>query len=896
MRSRLLCCFLVISVLLITIPFTSDKPLQRIPDTDILLPENLDSANLNGLKTGQFYANHGQINGSNLLYYGYLTNGIIEIKETTISYRSQNQQYVVFEDIRYPRGIQESACTTNFLLGSRGDYKLVKSYGRIILSLSLYNIDISLGIENGFLNVNILEHTSIDPNILQSVLDWIVERIHPMTEGDEIQQVSVPSELESEFSSSSSDALLFSTFLGGPDSDGDGSEEINVVVDEEGNSYVTASTFYPGFPFSYDILDGFSDCFILKFNSSGNLEYVTFIGGSRDDVGMTIDVDESGNLYLVGRTTSTDFPLHNPIFDTMEGSSDMFFLSLDSTGTNLRYSSFFPIGVVNPTLSITLDKDDCMYIAGRQAALSSFPLVNPCDGAYDSTTDSFLTKINYTGTEIVYSTLFGTGSQGIRDVAVDFAGNAYICGYTYSSELPTINAMDSTYCAQTDAFIAKFNSTGNGLEYCTYFGGNGYDSANSLAVDSEGFLSVGGYASANDFEITYSFGSNYFRRVAFILKLNPEGALVFSTQIGGFQNDYINDITINSAGDIYATGVTGSTEFPTVNAFDSGHNGGLEDWDIWDCFVLKLNSTGNGLRYSTYVGGNKTDAGKHISVGPNGTVTVVGTTRSPNFPIVNPIDDIQEEREMFVFKLADVTSDSTSSTPAGHPQITSFGDIELYNEVSYPPLHWLIYDLYPAYYLIYRDLLLIENETWTESSCNVEVDINDLDIGVHYYTIHAFDTDLNSSFSTIIVNVEVLPQLVIEGSDDFIFDGYSPEFSIHWNVTSFESYNYTILLNGTVLEEKSGFTTSSVTMDVSSLPLGTYNYSIMVENSLQYSSDYVLVFVNESSTPTDPTATDTNSSITEYPQLTLISQIITISSIAVILVVTVVIIRGRKSA
>jgi hypothetical protein len=260
--------------------------------------------------------------------------------------------------------------------------------------------------------------------------------------------------------------------------------------------------------------------------------------------------------------------------------------------------------------------------------------------------DIFVTKLNAAGSALVYSTyLGGTGGEGGSGIAVDAAGNAYVTGGTDSPDFPTQNPLQPGFgggdcgvfpCA--DAFIAKLNAAGSALVYSTYLGGSGGDGGGGIAVDAAGNAYVTGGTGSTDFPTKNPLqpalnGINN----AFVTKLNAAGsALVYSTYLGGSGGDGGLDIAVDSAGNAYVIGGTGSTDFPTADALQPALGGS------GDAFIAMLNAAGSALVYSTYLGGSIesnlfNEYGLGIAVDSAGNAYVMGVTDSTDFPTVNPI-------------------------------------------------------------------------------------------------------------------------------------------------------------------------------------------------------------------------------------------------------------------
>ncbi len=260
-----------------------------------------------------------------------------------------------------------------------------------------------------------------------------------------------------------------------------------------------------------------------------------------------------------------------------------------------------------------------------------------------------------------YST-YVSGSNGDSGsaIAIDGSGNAYVTGETKSIDFPTVSAYDATgdgNTAYTDVFVFKLNSTGNGLVYSTYVGGNRRDYARAIAIDGSGNAYVTGFTDSTNFPTVNAYnatsdGSTSTQDV-FVFKLNSAGNnLVYSTYVSGISNEQAHGIVIDGSGNAYVTGDTLSTNFPTVNAYNATGDGSASYKDV---FVFKLNSTGNGLVYSTYVGGSVHDYGKEIAIDGSGNAYVTGSTNSADFPTVNAYnatgDGNTTYSDVFVFKL-----------------------------------------------------------------------------------------------------------------------------------------------------------------------------------------------------------------------------------------------------
>jgi hypothetical protein len=238
--------------------------------------------------------------------------------------------------------------------------------------------------------------------------------------------------------------------------------------------------------------------------------------------------------------------------------------------------------------------------------------------------------------ELVYSTyLGGTNVDNGFAVAIDASGNAYVTGQTYSYNFPEVNSYQSYYNG-TDIFVSKLSGTGNSLLYSTYLGGVYDDVGYSIAVDSIGNAYVAGTTQSTNFPTVNAFDSSFNGGSdAIVAKLAPAGnSLLYSTYIGGTGTDYCRSMAINNTGNAIVTGFTLSHDFPMASAYIDSFMGGSTD-----AFISKLSAAGNSLEFSTYFGGNGSDYGFGIGYDNSGNSYISGTTGSLNLPLVDAYQD-----------------------------------------------------------------------------------------------------------------------------------------------------------------------------------------------------------------------------------------------------------------
>jgi uncharacterized repeat protein (TIGR01451 family) len=316
--------------------------------------------------------------------------------------------------------------------------------------------------------------------------------------------------------------------------------------------------------------------------------YSSYLGGSGKDEANAMAIDSSGNIYLAGLTDSSNFP------------------------------------------------------ARPGAAQATF------GGGFS---DAFVSKFDPTGATLLFSTyLGGNGEDVATAITVDSAGNVYIAGTTRSPNFPvTPGAVQTTFAGGSiggDAFVAKLNATGSALLYATYLGGSDTDGAAALAVDTNGDAFVAGSTRSSNFPVTQGalqpkFGggasnTSGFGGDGFVAELNSTGtALIYSTYLGGSNEDYASSIVLDISGNAYVTGATRSTNFPvTSGVFQSAFKGGTSDGDV---FVAKINPQGSALVLSTYLGGSGDDSSGSLALDASGNILVAGSTDSTDFPTASPV-------------------------------------------------------------------------------------------------------------------------------------------------------------------------------------------------------------------------------------------------------------------
>lgn len=360
------------------------------------------------------------------------------------------------------------------------------------------------------------------------------------------------------------------------------------------------------------------------------LSYSTFLGGGDSESASSIAVDSQGSAYVTGLTEGGTFPTTTGAFKTTSQGGGAFVSKLDPTGSALVYSTY--ISSNSSGRSIAVDASGNAYITGITTA-SDFPIVNGLKSSINSQ-DAFITKLNSSGSGLLFSTLLGGANEdSASGIAVDGNGNIYVVGSTVSANFPTINAIQSNLSSTqgcSDSFVTKIDPSAPSYVFSTYLGGTGCEHATAVALDTSANVYVTGLTDSTNFPTT----ANAFQRTtvglfgdAFVTKLTTSGVLVYSTYLGGSTGDSGNGIAVDASGNAYVVGSTSGVDFPTLNSIQGTINGGA------DVFVTKLNSQGSGLVYSTFLGGTGADFGNGIAVDSTGNAYVTGTTNSVEFPI-----------------------------------------------------------------------------------------------------------------------------------------------------------------------------------------------------------------------------------------------------------------------
>lgn len=565
------------------------------------------------------------------------------------------------------QGKQQQAGYYNFLLGNdpSGHASNVSLYKEVIVDEVYPGIDMRYYFDRGYLRYDFIVHPGADPTQILFSIEGAdktyIDNKGALSFNTALGIVSFSEllcyekltqrEVDSQFIKKGNywsinvgeyeknkilviDPLVYSTFIGGSAQD----QGNSIALDALDNVYVTGHTYSP----NYDITTGpFEanwagnwDVVVSKLDSSGSaLIYSTFIGGSSSDYGAGIVVDSELNAYIAGSTLSTNYDITpNAFQSTNGGNGDAFVSKLNSTGTALIYSTYIGGTDGDYARGIALDNFGNAYITGNTWSINydcTPGALQPNNGG--GSYDVFVTKLNATGTALIYSTYIGGDSNEVaRSIAVDAAGCSFIAGDAGPNYLITAGAFQTVNAGGSDLFVTKLSPSGNEAIYSTYIGGNSVENGYDIAVDLLGNAYITGSSESLNFKLT----SNAFQTVhqggwsdAVLTKLNASGSkLLYSTYIGGNGDDVAHSIAIDDFGNACIVGRTESTDFDiTPTAYQSDNAAGR------DVFVSKFNTENGSLLYSTYIGGNNNDVGLSVALDAPDNVYITGLTWSSDY-------------------------------------------------------------------------------------------------------------------------------------------------------------------------------------------------------------------------------------------------------------------------
>ncbi|MFW9966194.1 MAG: SBBP repeat-containing protein [Candidatus Thorarchaeota archaeon] len=632
--------FLFVSVSLGTLN-TQYAPIEiRFSGSGNNLTHDVPDAVMNIEFPSYFFENLGQINDKDVFFYGSISGGCIGFGCSQVFLWLEGATNLLTLDFEganqvLPKPDCGDSHSANFFLGSESAFVNART-ARSIIYESLWP------------GIDLLYYASMN----ETKYEFIV------APGSDPSQISIRYHGHDALSASN-DALFVEA--------GNAKFEDANLIAYQGSTIVEAE---------FILQDSDAVCFqIGEYDSSISLVidpllYSSYFGGySYDGIGP-IAIDAEGYIYAAGSTSSYDFPTVGAYDETYSAEyGTCFVFKLSPEGDSLVYSTFIGGSQEDGASFIEVDSSGCVYIGGWTWS-SDFPTTEDAyNSSHNGKSDGFILKLNATGNGLVYSTLIGgSGEDWGFCCTVDDFGSVIMTGTTMSSDFPILNALDSEFNEDNEFFILKLANDGSSIVFSTFLGGTGYEKPSDIATDS----SLAIYIAGTNFTGTY----DNILSECFILKLNGLcDEVIYNFRFGGSSGDDVSGMTVDSIGCVYVTGFTSSPDFPTVNAYDSSYNGD------GDCFVLKLDSSGEFLVYSTFIGGARADFGSSLVLDDEGNVYACGASESPNFPVVCPYQRThQGHYDCIVFKLAATGDNLLYSTYIGGSYADYGSDIKRDNQ------------------------------------------------------------------------------------------------------------------------------------------------------------------------------------------------------------------------
>jgi hypothetical protein len=368
----------------------------------------------------------------------------------------------------------------------------------------------------------------------------------------------------------------------------------------------------------------------------------SYLGGSLADSGTAVAVDSAGNWYVAGQTASLDFPVTAGAAQPLPGGgSDAFVARIDPSGTSLMFATYIGGSSSDVANGVAVDAAGNVYVAGETASADFPTTAGAVQTALFGRSSGFVTKLDPSGSTLLYSTYFGGSSTARCDaIAVDGTGAAYVVGRTDSTDLPTTpGVLYPTYRGgQFDAYLAKLDPSGAALAWSTFVGGNDKDALFGVALGPGNTVCVAGGSDSPDYPTTASAYQGVVQDTdPVVTKFGANATqLLYSTYLGGsLDRERANAIAADASGFLYVTGFTPSADFPVVHAAQAVKGAGYDGW------AARLDPNASGaasLVYSTFLGGAGDDRGDGIAVDGAGNAYIVGSaTDGAGFPLVDPV-------------------------------------------------------------------------------------------------------------------------------------------------------------------------------------------------------------------------------------------------------------------
>ncbi len=430
--------------------------------------------------------------------------------------------------------------------------------------------------------------------------------------------------------------IEWSTYVGGT-----GDEHVyDVVVSASGTVTITGETSSSDFPLTPGVHDnmlgGSSDVFVTRLGvDASEVLFSTFLGGSLREAPKVLLLDNNEDLIIAGETNSPDFPLTAGAPDTSRDELEGFLVHLSGDGATLLYSTYFG-GTNHDRIEAAVLSDTNEVTFTGETFSTDLPTTS---GAYDESSngglDAFVGRIQMGGqgiNDLVYSSYLGGAKFDFgRGLATDSSGRTLVVGRTFSPLFPTTaGAFDTTYGGKGDGFLARVSADGSTLEYATFIGSTGFDSAECVASSLLDEVVVGGDTWSSDFETTAGVvqsnlsGSSDSFLARFDLQGSGAADRVWSSLFGGERTESLFEICLDELGDINAVGFTRSRVYPTTP--DASETEPVEVGSRNDGFFVRLKADGTETLHSTYVRGDGDVLASAIALEGLGSAVLVGET------------------------------------------------------------------------------------------------------------------------------------------------------------------------------------------------------------------------------------------------------------------------------
>jgi len=458
------------------------------------------------------------------------------------------------------------------------------------------------------------------------------------------------------------DPLIYSTFIGAIGSAGN----IKMILTDNEEMIIACSPSVPNFPTTTGVYDntfnqGYTDQAVTKFKSDlYTLDFSTFIGGDNFDAAYDFEIDSEENIYLVGKSTSTDFPTtEGAISNTLRGSLDATILKLKHDGTELLYSTFYGGDTTDYANNVLLDEDNIIYVLGITEG-DGLPVVNAYDDSYNGLVDPFFLKLDIKNKKLLFATYFGTDEDEAFFILKRNNNNEIFIGGATDSHnfFVSENAYQKSVAEGLyyDSVILKFANDGSDILLSTYLGGNSADMIKDFSFDKNNNLYITGKTHSTNFPTSEGvYRNKIFNSYAdgFVCKMNPDLSLLLSsTYIGGRDTDSGELLLVDNQNNVLVTGNTKSTNFPiTENAYKTKKGGDEE------IVLFQFDSELSKLNYSTYYGGSFKDIATYLDIDNNSNILLGGATQSYDFPVTanafdNTYNAYNNYLDVFISKFA----------------------------------------------------------------------------------------------------------------------------------------------------------------------------------------------------------------------------------------------------